>query len=208
MQPRLKQNLTALVPMLVLAVVCFLALTVVYELNRKRIETNRRNEQLHLVSEVMQLPHDNDLLSDRIEITDKEVFNSSLPVGVYRARKNGEPAGLVLMPVMARGYNGLIELAVGIAYNGELTGVRVLNQRETEGLGNRIHQDQSDWIFGFDGHSLENTPAEAWGVKSDGGEFDQLSGATISPRGVIKEVRSTLDYYDLNKNKLYQERAE
>ena len=204
MEPKPKQNFITLVPVLVLAVICFLALTVVYGLSRERIETNRRNEQLHLVSEVMQLPHDNDLLSDRIEITDKGVFNSSLPVGAYRARKDGKPVGLVLMPVMARGYNGLIELAVGIAYNGELTGVRVHKQRETEGLGDRIHQDHSDWIFGFDGHSLNNTRAEAWGVKSDGGEFDQLSGATISPRGVIKAVKNSLVYYDLNKDKLYK----
>lgn len=208
MQSQQKQKFAALVPILALAVICFLALTVVYGFNRERIETNRRNAQLHLVSEVMQLPHDNDLLTDRIEITDKDVFNTSIPVGVYRARKDGKPVGLVLMPVMARGYNGLIELAVGLAYNGELTGVRVLKQRETEGLGNRVHQDYSGWIFGFDGHSLQNTPAEAWGVKSDGGEFDQLSGATISPRGVIKAVKNTLVYYDLNKDKLYNERAE
>ena len=208
MQPHLKQKLTALLPVLVVAVICFLALSIFHRFTYQRIDSNRRSAELHLAEDVMPLPHDNDLLSDRIEVTDKGVFNSSLPVGVYRARKNGNPVGLVLMPVMARGYNGLIELAVGIAYNGELTGVRVYRHRETEGLGDRIHQDHSDWIFGFDGHSLQNTAADAWGVKSDGGEFDQLSGATISPRGVIKEVKNTLDYYDLNKDKLYKERAE
>lgn len=208
MQPQLKQYLTVLLPILVVAVICILALTIVHGLSFERIEANRKSAELGLVADVMPIVHDNDLLSDHIEIKDRGLFNSSLPVGVYRARKNGEPVGLVLMPVMARGYNGLIELAVGIAYNGELTGVRVYKHKETEGLGDQIQQGHSDWIFGFDGHSLKNTLSEAWGVTSDGGVFDQLSGATISPRGVIKAVKNSLEYYNINKDQLYKLRAE
>lgn len=204
MPQQLKQNLISLVPVLVLAVICFLSLSIIYGITRGRIKTNERNVQLHLVAEVMPLSHDNDLLSDRIEISDRTFFNSSLPVTVYRARKQDKPVGLVFMPVIARGYNGPIELAVGIAYNGELTGVRVRKQKETKSLGDRISQDNSDWIFGFNGHSLQNTPADVWGVTSDGGAFDQLSGATISPRGVIKAVKHTLDYYQTDKAKLYK----
>lgn len=189
---------------LVLASVCFLALAAGHHYTRDRIAANQRAAQLQLVSEVMPLRHDNDLLSDHTEISDGNPFSDGLPVYVYRAREHGKPAGLVFMPVRARGYNGLIELVVGIAYDGELTGVRVYRQHETVGLGDRIDQANSNWIYGFDGHSLQNTPATAWGVKGDGGEFDSLSGATISPRGVIKAVKNVLDYYAINKDQLYK----
>lgn len=204
MPQQLQQKLISMVPVVILALICCLSLIIVYGISRERIKANQQAAQLHLVAEVMPLAHDNDLLSDRIEIRDKTFFNSSLPVTVYRARDKGQPVGLVFMPVMARGYQGPIELAVGIAYNGELTGVRVHKQSETEGLGDRISQNNSDWIFGFDGHSLQNTPADVWGVTSDGGAFDQLSGATISPRGVIKAVKHSLDYYQIDKDKLYK----
>ena len=99
---QLKQKLTNLVPVLVLAVICFLSLYIVHGIYRDRIRINQQAAQLHLVTEVMSLPHDNDLLSDRIEISDRTFFNSSLPVTVYRARNNGQPVGLVFMPIMAR----------------------------------------------------------------------------------------------------------
>lgn len=199
-----KQKSLTVAAGLVLAIICCLALAIAHRLTRDRIAANERAARLHLVTEVMPLPHDNDLLSDRIAITTSAPFSSGQPVTVYRAREHGKPAGLVFMPVRARGYNGLIELAVGIAYDGRLTGVRVRRQHETEGLGERISQNHSDWIYNFNGHSLQNTPATAWGIKSNGGAFDSLSGATISARGVIKAVKNVLDYYALNKNQLYK----
>ena len=204
MNERLSQALPALLPFALLAVICAVILIISDALSRDRIDANRRAEQQRLISEVMYLSYDNDLLGDHKQIRDSGFFITNSPVEVYRARKDGQPVGLVFMPIMAGGYNGLIELAVGVAYNGELTGVRVHRHRETPGLGDQIHQDRGPWISGFDRHSLQNTPAEAWGVSSDGGKFDQLSGATISPRGVIKAVKSTLDYYAIHKNELYK----
>ncbi|MBF8269350.1 MAG: electron transport complex, RnfABCDGE type, G subunit [Gammaproteobacteria bacterium] len=204
MNERVSNALPALLPLLFLAVICAGILMMAGSLSRDRIESNRRTAQLRLIAEVMYLPYDNDLLSDRLQISDRDYFAAGTPVGVYRAHKDGQPIGLVFMPVMASGYNGLIELAVGVTYNGELTGVRVHQHRETAGLGDQIHQNRSSWISGFDQRSLANTPVAAWGVSSDGGDFDQISGATISPRGVIKAVRNTLDYYAIHKNELYK----
>ena len=199
-----KQKSLTVAAGLVLAILCCLALALGHHFTRERIAANQRAARLQLVNAVMPLAHDNDLLADRIAITGWNPFSAGLPVYAYRAREHGQPAGLVFLPVRARGYNGLVELVVGVAYDGELTGVRVYRQHETEGLGDRISQNHSDWVYGFDGHSLKNTPATAWGVKSDGGEFDSLSGATISPRGVIKAVKNVLDYYALNKDQLYK----
>ena len=204
MNARLRQNLPALIPFLILVIICAILLLIADHLTGDRIEAQQRAAQLRLISEVMSLPHDNDLLTDRITIKAQEPFVTGAPITVYRARNNGQPTGLVFMPVPAKGYNGLIELAVGVAYDGELTGVRVHAHRETPGLGDQVHQDRSDWIQGFNGLSLQNTALDAWGVRSDGGRFDQISGATITPRGIIKAVRNTLDYYALHRNELYR----
>ena len=173
-------------------------------LTNDRIASNRDAAQLKLISELIRDPYINDPLQDMIIVSDSNFFNGDSQVGIYRARNAAGPVGVVFMPVIAVGYNGPVTLAVGVTYAGTLTGVRVHMQSETEGLGDNIHQDNSDWIQGFNGLSLGSVSLDGWALKSDGGEFDQLSGATISPRGVIRAVKSTLDYYDLYKQDLYK----
>ena len=143
----------------------------------------------------MPLDYDNILHEDT-----KDVAN--LSTRVYRARLQNEFIGLVFMPIVATGYNGKINLAMGVSYDGMLTGVRIVEQHETSGLGDGIDQNNSDWILDFDKRSLSNT--QTWALKRDGGDFDNLSGATISPRGVINAVKLTLDYYAINRSALYQ----
>lgn len=200
-----KENYPAgLIPLLVIAVICSLLITIVNGFTSERIEKNHKAYRLREINEVMPLAHNNDLLSDLIYIQDRNFFNTDTPVGVYRARNNDIPVGLVFMPVVARGYNGAIETVIGINYEGVVTGVRIQDQRETEGLGDRIHQDNSKWIFGFDRRSLQNTPDDGWQVSGEGGEFDQLSGATISSRAVIRAVKNSLDYYEVYRDELYE----
>lgn len=192
-----------LAPLCVLAVLCIAAVVIANNLARESISFNQQAERLKIIKEVMTLRHDNDLVSDRIEVKDKSFINPGLPVVVYRARRNGRPVGVVFMPVRARGYNGIIDLVIGISYAGELTGVRIRDHKETEGLGDQVHQDNSDWIYGFNQRSLANTRPGAWTVRGDGGDFDQLSGATITPRGIINAVKYTLEYYEINKENLF-----
>jgi electron transport complex protein RnfG len=203
MRYRLGTEWPQLVPVLLLAVICAVLLGLGDHLSHDRIKANRRATQLYLIDAVMPQPHDNDLLADSVQISDSSVFGTGSAITVYRARIDNRPAGLVFMPIPAHGYNGTIELAVGLAYGGEVTGVRVLAHRETPGLGDQIHQDHSGWILGFDGRSLQDTPVGDWGLRGDGGAFDQISGASISPRGVIRAVKDTLDYYALHRDELY-----
>lgn len=169
-----------------------------------RIAAEREAQELAIVREVMPLAHDNELLRDTLQVVDAERLGSADPVNVYRARLAGDAVGVVLLPVIAEGYNGRIELAIGIAADGTLAGVRVARQRETPGLGSRVHQHESDWLRQFDGRSLDNTAAAAWSVRADGGEFDQLSGATITPRGIINAVAKALEYHRLRRAELYR----
>lgn len=88
------------------------------------------------------------------------------------------------------GYSGPIQYLMGVNMHGEIIGVRIVSHTETPGLGDKIELAKSPWVLGFDHHSLANTPK--WGVKKDGGTFDQFSGATITPRAVVKGIHLAL----------------
>jgi electron transport complex protein RnfG len=191
-----------LIPFLTLVIICLFIISKVNTSTRDQIAFNRIETELKMVREVMPLEYDNELVTDLKEINDNGFFKSNTPVNIYLARSGEDVIGLVFMPVMASGYNGFIELAIGLDTDGVITGVRVNKHKETEGYGSHIHQDNSDWINGFINKSINNTERKDWAVESDGGSFDQISGATISPRGVINAVEKTLDYYDIYKEDL------
>lgn len=147
--------------------------------------------------------HDNDIFNDIIEVTDPDLLGTNAPVAVYRARKQGWPVAAVLTPVAPDGYSGAIRLLVGIKLDGTLAGVRILSHRETPGLGDFIEAQRSDWILDFTGRSLGNPAPRQWAVKRDGGVFDQFTGATITPRAVVKAVKKALIYFDRNHQRLF-----
>ena len=146
---------------------------------------------------------DNDISSDSAAVTDPELLGSREPVPVYRARKHGKPVALAMEPVAPDGYGGDITLLMAIAYDGTLLGVRVVNHQETPGLGDAIEVTKSDWITKFNGRSLSNLSDSQWHVKKDGGVFDQFTGATITPRAVVKAVYKCLQYYAKHRERLF-----
>ncbi len=105
------------------------------------------------------------------------------------------------------GYNGRIRLLVGIGFDGRVSGVRVTGHNETPGLGDAVEAEKSDWILGFKGRSLTDPPPERWAVRKDGGDFDQFTGATITPRAVVRAVRQALAYYDAHRDTLFDSPA-
>ena len=92
---------------------------------------------------------------------------------------------------------------LGIDTHGVVTGLRILEHRETPGLGDKIQSSRSDWVFQFDGRSLGNPDASRWAIRTDGGDFDQLTGASITPRAVTKAVRDSLLYFEANRQEIF-----
>lgn len=176
-----------------------------HEATDTRIARNERQallENLHTL--VAPSEHDNDLFHDRIQVTAPERLGTEAPVPVYRARDDGKPVAAVLAPVAPEGYGGAIRLLVAVTRDGTLKGVRVLSHHETPGLGDKIESQKSDWLQDFRGRSLGNPPSEEWKVKKDGGVFDQFTGATVTPRAVVKAVYNTLHYYNNNRTALFE----
>lgn len=175
------------------------------------IEKNQRQVLIRgLTSVLPNVQYDNDLINDFVTVTDLEKLGSKRPLSVYRARYEGKPRAVVITSVAPNGYNGPIKIIVGIEYNGVISGVRVVDHRETPGLGDAIDAERSDWIFNFAKRSNQNTSLSQWRVKKDGGVFDQFTGATITPRAVVSAVHNSLRYFESHRDELFlvQENAD
>lgn len=183
-------------------------LAAVNELTRERIieqEKLRTLNQLHQIIPTGKF--NNDLLADTIEINDPEFFRHRDAITVYRARMDDRPVAALMTVTAPDGYNGDIRLLAGIGFDGTVLGVRIISHRETPGLGDPIELERSDWILGFSGKSLGNPNSQDWAVRKDGGQFDQFTGATISPRAVVRAVHATLLYFQANKQSLFDQPA-
>lgn len=113
---------------------------------------------------------------------------------ILLAKIDEETTGIILSVVTSRGYSGDIELMIGINSALSITGVRVTAHRETPGLGDKIDRRKSVWIESFQNRGLNDTPPTIWAVTKEGGDFDQFTGATITPRAVVQSVHGTLLY--------------
>lgn len=176
----------------------------VNDLTHDRIVAQEKRRMLQQLNEILPVAsYNNDLLADVIKIEDPGFFRHPTAVTVYRARLDGRPVSVMMMVTAADGYNGDIRLLVGINAAGTILGVRVVSHRETPGLGDPIEAEKSDWVFGFAQKSLHDPEEKGWAVKRDGGRFDQFTGATISPRAVVRAVHATLVYFQANKQALF-----
>jgi len=185
------------------AVIGTAMVTATYQGTRERIAANERATLLRKLSQLIAPErYDNDLLDDSIELPAGELADR--PLRVYRARRQGQPVAVVIDAIAPDGYSGPIYLLVGINHDGSVAGVRVVAHRETPGLGDDIDEERSDWIYGFNGRTLDDPPAGKWSVQKDGGTFDQFTGATITPRAVVKAVHATLLYYRAHRDALFE----
>jgi electron transport complex protein RnfG len=184
------------------------ALLVVSQITEPKIQQAQKETLLNTFHQIV--PDDeynNDPLKDTLEIRDPEalkLLGAHQPVTVYRLRKNDQPVA-VIFPVNAPdGYNGDIPLLIGVYADGRIAGVRVLEHRETPGLGDKIELKKSRWILSFNGLKLRDDNVNQWAVKKDGGMFDQFTGATITPRAVVKAIKNALIFVNQQGDNLYE----
>ncbi|MDI9246840.1 electron transport complex subunit RsxG [Marinobacter sp. CHS3-4] len=171
-------------------------IAVTQALTQERIEEQAAKAEAQALFEIIpESKHDNNLLRDTITLPGDKLFNKDRQAIGWVARNNGRPMGLILPVTAPDGYSGSIHLLVGVNMKGTILGVRVTSHRETPGLGDKIETKKSDWIYTFEGQSLNNPEPEEWAVKKDGGAFDQFTGATITPRAVVGTVKETLTYF-------------
>ena len=176
---------------------------IVHDLAEPRIEASRQAQRLAQLTAVLgNVAYDNDPLTDTLAVRDPELLGTDETLTAHRVRLGGRTLAVLLGAVAPDGYSGAIRLLIAIGADGRVLGVRVLEHRETPGLGDFIETRRSDWIHGFAGRALGDPPPAGWQVRKDGGEFDQFTGATVTPRAVVRAVRNALTYFDRHRTEL------
>ncbi|MFS7246305.1 electron transport complex subunit RsxG [Rahnella inusitata] len=164
---------------------------IVNMLTKPTIEHQALLQQKTLFDQVIPASvYDNNLQDECYNVTD-ESLGTATPHRMYLARKAGEPVAAVVETTAPDGYSGAIQLLVAADFNGKVYGSRVLEQHETPGLGDKIEVRISDWIKHFANQTVNGAADARWAVKKDGGMFDQFTGATITPRAVVRSVKRT-----------------
>lgn len=173
------------------------------------IKKSEEAEKLKLIMQIVPpASFDNDIIQDTVTIPASPLLGTEDTTTAYRARIKGEPSAVVLETIAPDGYSGKIFLILAVRANGELAGVRVVSHKETPGLGDYIDIQKSTWITGFDGKSREVYKDADWKVKKDGGQFEYMAGATITPRAIVKAVNKALIYFGENRDKLFAARVQ
>ena len=175
-----------------------------YQTTITQIKTNEREALLRTLTALVPVStYNNDLFTDIKKMPSKELgIDGNLTIHI--ARKDKKPVAAILTPTAPDGYNGRINMLVAVNYAGVVIGVRVVSHKETPGLGDKVELLRSKWILGFNGHSLLDPTDKDWKVKRDGGIFDQFTGATVTPRAVVKTVHKTLRFYWQNREKIFE----
>jgi electron transport complex protein RnfG len=167
-----------------------------FSVTKKIINHNEELAKLALITQTLPKNlYDNDIIRDHVILKPQKLLGTDEDTIAYRARKQGHPVAVVLEAIAPDGYGGKISMLVAILANGEIAGVRVISHNETPGLGDYIDIAKSPWIKIFDGTSLAKLAPKDWKVKKDGGKFDHMAGATVTPRAVVKAVHKALEFY-------------
>jgi electron transport complex protein RnfG len=175
------------------AVACTFVVSATHLVTAKRIKSQQRQQLMASIAAVTTTQIDADsLLKHCRQIVQPKLLGSDAPKRIWNLDANTDHATMVYETVAPDGYSGSIDLLVAVKANGRLSGVRTTRHNETPGLGDKIDIRKSNWIRGFKDKWLKDEADSRWAVKKDGGEFDAFTGATITPRAVIKAVKNVL----------------
>ena len=189
-----------------LAAICTALVAVTHAVTAPRIAANEQAFLEQSLQPVLQgIDYDGKLSESTLVIPAPHELPGDDPVTIYRVYADGAPIAALFVVEARGGFSGPIRLLIGVDAAGDVTGVRVLSHRETPGLGDKIDADKSDWALQFTGRSLGDPAAPGWAIQRDGGEFDQLTGASITPRAVIRGILETLQYFESNQAAVFAE---
>ena len=196
----MKEMSRLLITLTLIAACAGLLLSLVESATREPIKEQRRLQMLKALSAV--LPEFDNSPDTDIVTLENGIDKKGAPVEVvfYRARKADQLVGTAFKVIAPDGYTGNIEIMVGVDPEQQVNAIEILAHAETPGLGSKIEER---WFKDlFKGKNLDNVD---WRVKKDGGEFEQITGATISPRAIVGAVKKGLEFYRDNKAKILAE---
>lgn len=174
-----------------ISLVAAIALAKVYDITKGPIAEQEHLKTINGLKAVLPA-FNNDVDKDSSDVVvGQDKKGKDIKIKFYKGKMNEAAAGTAFQVVAPDGYGGDINILMGVNPEGKISGIEIISHKETPGLGSNISKEK--WKGEFKGRSLEDGPRLS--VKKDGGEIDQFSGATISPRAVVKAVRQGLEIY-------------
>ena len=188
----------------VIAAICTALVAATYQLTEERIAANEKA----LLEQALQpalsgLFYEGGVSESRLVIPPPHDLPGNDTALIFRVYAKDRPVAALFAVTARDGFAGAIRVLVGVEFDGTVTGVRILQHRETPGLGDKIESARSDWILQFDGRSMGDPAVTGWAIRNDGGDFDQLTGASVTPRAVIQAIRDTLLYFDARRDEIF-----
>ena len=198
---RVSRNLLA-IPLLCL--ICGLAITAAHALLNPRIETQQREIAEAIYFDALQLQPGAAQLDSARTTDDAALLGLRTPHHIYVARQDNRIVGIVLPLTAREGYSGDIDLLLGVDTNGKVISVRVVSHHETRDLGDKIEPSKSNWLDQFQNTTFDDAQKSQWQLRSEGGAFDGITGATVTSRAVIQSVQLGLEYFAAHRDELLE----
>jgi len=178
----MKEIIQMIVVLSVISTVCGLALSGVRNMTAERIENqvlmNVQGPKVKIVLDGA----DNDLIADRkkIKINEEEIL-------LFIGKKHDKPWAIAYESI-GGGFGGDLKVMVGYdLQKNKLTGVQIIDHKETPGVGSRVTEDQ--FTKQFKGLDININFA----TQKDGGKIDGITGATYSSRGVSEAIKKSIE---------------
>lgn len=184
--------------LMVVGMVATAVLAGIEKITREPIAEAKRQEILRALRQVLPKGFNNNPDSDVIYFSDKRLNRNASPVVFYRGRKDESDLAAAYVVTAPDGYSGNIEIMMAVTPEGVVSGIQVVAHAETPGLGDKVVN--TAWPDSFRGATQTSV---RWGVKKDGGDFDQFAGATITPRAIVHAVKKGLDFFMENREKIF-----
>lgn len=193
----------------VLTLVCLLSamsLALINNITSERIAEQKQKEKLLAISSALpkdQLHYDNDPIKEKASILEWTEKDGTIKE-IYIAKKQDEIMGIAFTSI-GEGYNGYIKIMIGIKPDETIMGIAILEHNETPGLGSKIENPEFEEQFrdkSAEG-SQDNKLSIIKGKKAKNNwEIEALTGATISPLGVVQAVNDGLANYRKYKDRI------
>ena len=179
---------------LILTTICIVAaisLAKVYDITKGPIAEQEHLKTINGLKAVLPT-FNNDIDRDsKNVVVGSDKNGKDVTIKFYNGKMNDTAVGTAFQVVAPDGYAGDINILMGVTPDGKVSGIEIISHKETPGLGSRV--EKKEWREEFRGKSIEDSTMLA--VKKDGGQIDQFSGATISPRAVTNAVKKGLEIY-------------
>lgn len=197
-----------------LTLAVLIALALLLAINTITKERIAKAQQDFLLSNLSAVLPDEEFDNDPIDSMFQHIapqLGTDRPLSVYPVYRSGQPLASVLELIAPDGYSGSIRILLGVYFSGEIIAARVVQHKETPGLGDDIEHRKSDWILQFNGQSISTksddssqlTPNQSWRMRRDGGQYDAITGATITSQAVVRAIHRALEWYDKNKDQVF-----